>query len=56
MAVLDALAISYTVVDIALDDELVARFGVRIPVLVKDTVNTDLGWPFDAAAVNLFLQ
>ncbi|MCE0556886.1 glutaredoxin family protein [Motilimonas sp. E26] len=55
-AILDDLAVTYTVIDIALDDELVERFGVRIPVLMKDSSDNDLGWPFDAAAVTLFLE
>ncbi|MDO6527905.1 glutaredoxin family protein [Motilimonas sp. 1_MG-2023] len=55
-AILDDLAVTYSVIDIALDDELVERFGVRIPVLMKDSSDNDLGWPFDAAAVTLFLE
>jgi glutaredoxin len=30
------------------DDELVARYGIRIPV-VRFTDNTELGWPFTEA-------
>lgn len=34
------------VVDIALDDRLLARYGPRIPVLRKDPL--EITWPFNA--------
>lgn len=43
-------------VDIADDDSLVTAYGVRIPVIKLDTVEEDLGWPFDAAAVRNYLD
>ena len=37
-------------VDIAFDDDLLARYGTRIPVLQKDAEH-ELDWPFDAQSV-----
>ena len=43
------------VVEICHDDELVKRYGIRIPVLAcesdKDGERLELGWPFDQAQV-----
>lgn len=47
--------IAYTAVDIAEDDKLLDRYGVRIPVLRRTDTGTELGWPFDAAALSGFL-
>lgn len=40
-----ARAIEWRYVDIALDDALVARYGIRIPVLLTAS-GQELGWPF----------
>ncbi|MBB5015939.1 glutaredoxin family protein [Rehaibacterium terrae] len=37
------------------DAALEARYGVRVPVLRDEDSGTELGWPFDAAAVAAFL-
>ena len=37
-------------VDIVDDERLMTRYGVHIPVLYRAD-GTELGWPFDAAAV-----
>ena len=42
-------------VDIADDDELLEKYGIRIPVLKRVDTGAELGWPFDAAAVSRFL-
>ncbi len=42
-------------VDIAFDDALMERFGVRIPVLVDEASGAELGWPFDADRLQLFV-
>ena len=42
-------------VDIAFDDELMARYAVRIPVLVDEASGAELGWPFDADALRRFV-
>ncbi|MDX9873453.1 MAG: glutaredoxin family protein [Spongiibacteraceae bacterium] len=41
--------------DIAGDDALVERYGVRIPVLQRVADGAELGWPFDADAVAAWL-
>lgn len=38
-------------IDIAGDDALVERYGVRIPVLQDALSGAEIGWPFDAEAV-----
>ena len=47
MAVTEGVSIRWDVVDIADDDELMSRYGVRIPVLSHTDSPVDLGWPFD---------
>lgn len=37
------------------DAALVARYGVRIPVLRREDDGRELDWPFDAPAVRAFL-
>ena len=37
------------------DAMLEDRYGVRVPVLRDDRDGRELDWPFDAAAVRLFL-
>jgi hypothetical protein len=34
-------------IDIANDDQLIERYGVRIPVLKRLSDDAELGWPFD---------
>lgn len=43
-------------VEIADDDELLERYGVRIPVLQRLDTGAELGWPFDAAAIARLLR
>lgn len=38
--------VKVTVVDIASDEALVDRYGIRIPVLVNRATDQELGWPF----------
>ena len=49
--VLGAAVPGLEVVDIAGDPALMARYGVRIPVLAIAGTTAELGWPFDAAAL-----
>jgi hypothetical protein len=35
-------------VDIATEDALIARYGVRIPVVCDETRGVEIGWPFGA--------
>lgn len=44
------------VVDIADDDALLERYGVRIPVLRRCDSGAELGWPFDAVQLLAFLE
>lgn len=43
-------------IDIADSDELIERYGVRIPVLKSPHHMVELGWPFDATQVQSFLK
>lgn len=43
-----------TETDIATDDALLERYGVRIPVLARAD-GAELDWPFDAATLARFL-
>lgn len=43
------------VVDIAAEDLLVERYGVRIPVLQDQLSGRELGWPFDASQLQRFI-
>ena len=42
-------------IDIAESDELIERYGVRIPVLKSPHHIDELGWPFDSAQAASFL-
>ena len=37
------------------DDELEARYGVRVPVLRDESRGAELDWPFDLKTVHTFL-
>jgi hypothetical protein len=41
-------------VEISDDDALMERYGIRIPVL--RVADAELGWPFDAARLEQFLD
>lgn len=43
-------------VDIASDAALVDAYGIRIPVLRHAASGSELGWPFDAAALQQWLR
>lgn len=42
--------------DIAESEVLVARYGLRIPVLRRERDGAELGWPFDERSLAAFLQ
>ena len=44
-----------TAVEISESDELIERYGIRIPVLRREDTGSELGWPFDAEALLEFL-
>lgn len=46
-----AVAAPLRVVEIADDEDLLERYGLRIPVLRRMDTGDELDWPFDAAAV-----
>jgi glutaredoxin len=54
-AILREAGIEAEHIDIAEDDELLEKYGIRIPVLKRADTGAELGWPFDAAAVSRFL-
>lgn len=51
-----AVAVPFGTVEIADDENLLERYGVRIPVLRRLDTGEELGWPFDAVAVRLLAQ
>lgn len=54
-AILRESGIAADYADIAEDDELLEKYGTRIPVLQRMNTGAELSWPFDAAAVARFL-
>ncbi len=56
-AVLDSFVnIEYEIVDIAEDDALVERYGIRIPVVKETFSERDIGWPFDQSLLAQWLS
>lgn len=49
----DGIVEDFERVDIALDDEMIERYGVRIPVVCCN--NAELGWPFDYNGLQTFI-
>jgi hypothetical protein len=45
-----------TRVEIASSDDLLNRYGIRIPVVKRIDTNAELGWPFDERALERFLE
>lgn len=43
------------VVDISESDELIERYGIRIPVVLREDTGAEIGWPFDASRFREFL-
>lgn len=54
-AVLLRAGVAASHIDIADDDGLLEKYGMRIPVLRRMDCDAELGWPFDFAAVMRFL-
>ena len=50
-----AVAFQWQYIDIALDDNLVKKYGIRIPVLRK-TTGQELAWPFSLLDVVRFIR
>jgi hypothetical protein len=53
--VLQAVGVEAEHIDIAEDDDLLEKYGVRIPVVKREDTDAELGWPFDEAAVRRFI-
>ena len=49
-----AMDISVVEIDIATDERLVERYGMRIPVVSRDDTLQELGWPFTLAELECF--
>lgn len=47
-ALITALNIDFVLQDICDDEQLAQRYGVRIPVLLREADDAELGWPFDS--------
>lgn len=43
-------------IDIALDEKLVEKFGVHIPVLEHESTNQTLFWPFELVTLKQFVS
>ncbi len=48
--------ISVVVIDIEDDDFLFEKFGIRIPVLLRQDTKTELNWPFNEADIQKLLE
>jgi len=56
VAVLQQAAVPvWQTVDIADDAALLARYGTRIPVVRNEGSGCEVGWPFDAAALQALM-
>jgi len=42
------------VIDIVESDVLVEQYGTRIPVVIREGIQHDLGWPFDYLELQCF--
>jgi glutaredoxin len=49
-------AVELREVDIADSEDLMEAYGVRIPVLQDADTKAELGWPFDTAALTVWLS
>lgn len=47
---------STEMVEICDSDELMERYGIRIPVLRRADSGAEIGWPFDAQSLRQFLK
>jgi glutaredoxin len=54
-AVLHASRAVFEYVDIAEDEALLEKYGMRIPVVRRMDSGAELGWPFDEEALKKFM-
>lgn len=52
---LEQLAVAYTTVDIIDDPDLVAKYGITIPVVAKRD-GSEINWPFELDQLANFLE
>jgi glutaredoxin len=55
-AILRETGIEADHIDIAENDDLLEKYGMRIPVLRSKDTGAEIGWPFDVAAISRFLE
>ncbi len=55
-ALLQNLEIDYSSVDITDDEELLQRYGLKIPVLYRADTQTELCWPFSSDEVLVLIK
>ena len=51
-----APGVAFESVDIEDELALILRYGERVPVLLRVDTQAELGWPFDAHALEIFLS
>lgn len=54
-ALLEQTLVTMEYVDVAEDDRVLARYGIRIPVVRRADDGAELDWPFDARSLARFL-
>lgn len=54
-AVLQAVGVAAEHIDIAEDDVLLEKYGVKIPVVKREDTGAELGWPFDEQIIRRFI-
>ncbi len=54
-AALHAAGMTADYVDIAEDDNLLEKYRMRVPVILRIDNGAELGWPFDVAALRRFI-
>jgi hypothetical protein len=55
-AIIEFAGATVSHIDITDDDLLLERYGVRIPLLRREDLGIELGWPFDSDQVSNFLS
>ncbi|MCB1646318.1 MAG: glutaredoxin family protein [Pseudomonadales bacterium] len=55
-ALRSGISFSIEATEISNSDELIERYGIRIPVIRCNGSDRELGWPFSLAQLQLFLQ
>ncbi len=55
LALTQAAGLEVQLQEIAFDEQLFALYGVRIPVLKHEPSADELGWPFDAQGLAVWL-